>query len=173
MAFVKDSISSTHWEDLENTSELTRLKISHFIGTALLDIFYQPLNSDLAYSPASKTLFLSFLIPKTSYYVGILIYPTSTGTSIPPLHISSSPASLLCDMTATLSLQQLVNDTTRGNNTLDLVFTNTQDKVTNLQAIDAWTNFKDLLMAAADQCIPMFTLSTKDQRVGSPIKHSA
>ena len=44
MALVKDSISTTRRGDLENTSELIWLEISHSVGTLLLGIFYRPPN---------------------------------------------------------------------------------------------------------------------------------
>ena len=222
MILVRNTICATRRADLENDTELLWIEISHTTGQLVLGVFYRPPNSDreyltslqnsLALIPDAQNIILcgDFNLPNINWEV-------NSPTSPSPL------ASLLCDISSNSSLQQLVVDPTRGNNTLDLVFTNTQNRINNVQVIDgiagsdhdgvsfdvslklqsaavlsrylfnfkradfnqfretlstvpwdccflecsierAWTNFKDLLFAAADQCIPKFRLKQKKSK---------
>ena len=216
MALVRNNISATQRNDLESNSELAWIEISHTTGKLLLGIFYRPPNSDLSYLKTLQDSLLSIpdntdIILCGDFNVPDVNWEINTPTSSSPL------ASLLCDITSSAALRQFVDEPTRGNNILDLVFTNMQDRVTNVQVVDglpgsdhdgvhfnitlkcqrlhkpprrlynfkkadfnnfrdilstipwdscfledsveqSWIKFKDILMTAADQCIPTFTL---------------
>ncbi len=97
MALVKDSVSATHRADLENSSELIWIEISHSTKTVLLGVFYRPPSSDLAYLTNLQNSLL--LIPDTQ---DIILCGDFNAPNINwNLHLPITPSrisSLLCDI---------------------------------------------------------------------------
>ena len=124
MLLVKNNIPTTRRIDLEDaTTELLWIELSHSKGRALLGVFYRPPSSDLEYLRNLQNSLSKIPDSHNIILCGDSNVPNVNWTMTVPI-TPSQVATLLSDITLHSSLSQLVPDTTRNNNTLDLVLTN-------------------------------------------------
>ena len=135
MVLIKTTIHASRIQDLETECELLWIELTLNKRKTLCGIFYRPpisspdtihsLHNSLNGIPASADVILcgDFNVPNVNW-----------NTTMPT--IPSPVTSSLCDMAHNFSLQQLVPEPTRQNNTLDLLLTNNTNRIEHVSVID-------------------------------------
>jgi len=136
MIFVKACINAVRRCDLETNCELLWIELLGKKGSTLLGTFYRPpcsSDSDLQSLSISLNCLLSMNCPIV--LCGDFNAPNVDWSTISPTS-SSAVANTLCSLVADNFFTQAVTFPTRGNNVLDLIFTNIPEALSYVHLID-------------------------------------
>ena len=136
MAFVHKDLLAIRRHDLESDCELLWIELLSRLHTkTLLGVFYRPPSASPSYLAKLEDSLASIPDSSTIILCGDFNAPHIDWSKPEPL-LSSRVASDLCEITQDFALHQLVCDTTRGNNTLDLLLTNDPVRVHSTLVVD-------------------------------------
>ena len=135
MLLVHNIIPATRCFDLESDCEILWTELRMQSTSILFGVYYRPPRTDQRYI---AQLHHSLACIPESYPIVLCgdfnIAHIDWENICPTSHCTL--ASVLCDLANDFSLQQLVSDSTRRGNVLDLLFTNTVDKIEGVEVVD-------------------------------------